>query len=435
MRKPLLDWTRSFSTQLMVYAVVLLMVMLLLAALISLLAARPSAEQMARSFSVIGAVAEQHLSLQPRGERWLPQDLTDAGVFAVLPVGSRQSQTWLPFANALREALTARLQRPVQLVVLPDGETAIWLPSSSPEQLPFGIRFEPARGPVARSGVWVIVATIALIMAAAWILARWLSRPLRQLSRALPGLAAGAPLPPLGPSTPAEIRSLAEALKEAMDRLRDQSLAREQTLAGISHDLRTPLMRMNLAAQMLPEGKYAAQIQSNVAEMDQLIGSALELARAGRDEAAERVDLSILVQRLTADDHGAWQLLIDPTLRVFCPPIALRRSLQNLIINATRHGQPPYSVRSQIDPGELLLIVADSGSGFGELGESAARQAFRQGQSAGGGTGLGLAIVDRLAASFDSILRFEQVDGEFRAILAIPLGRVEGALRATSPTD
>ena len=135
-------------------------------------------------------------------------------------------------------------------------------------------------------------------------------------------------MPPLGPSTPAEIRSLAEALKEAMDRLRDQSLAREQTLAGISHDLRTPLMRMNLAAQMLPEGKYAAQIQSNVAEMDQLIGSALELARAGRDEAAERVDLSILVQRLTADDHGAWQLLIDPTLRVFCPPIALRRSLQ-----------------------------------------------------------------------------------------------------------
>jgi len=422
-------WTRgwlprSFTAQLLGYTVLLLLAMGLVAATLSLQAARPSAEQMARMMTVVAQAAQQALLLQPRNDPRLADELTEAGVFPVLPARSQPQRTLLPFPNALREILERRLQRPVQLIALPDGETALWLPSNEPAQLPFGIRYEPARGPVAQSGMRVVLATAVALLLSAWWLARWLSRPLRRLSQALPGLAAGAALPKLGRSAPEEIQALASALGDAMGRLRAQTQAREQTLAGISHDLRTPLMRISVAAQMLPEHPHVAQIQADVAEMDQLIGSALELARAGHGEPDEVVAIAKLARSLVGDQPDRWLLRIDPGLSLRAPPIALRRALNNLIQNAERHAKAPFAIRSEPTAQGLRLIVADAGEGLLEISDHSARQPFLQGPRNVHGSGLGLAIVDRLADSFESELSLEQVPGGFQAVLVVPAHRV-----------
>lgn len=416
---------RSFTGQLLVFSSALLLAMLLLTAVLSsALALHPSAEQMARSLMVLADAAGRELTVQTRSAPHLSPMLVDAGVFPVLPVGSRPVGSLRPFPLALRDRLRQRLQRPVELVSLPDGEIALWLPSSAPTQMPFGLRFESARRPIAQVGLWLaVIGGIALLLAAVW-LARWLSRPLRRLSESLPALAAGAALPDLGRHAPQELRALADTLADAINRLREQAQAREQTLAGISHDLRTPLMRIALAAQLLPEHPHVAAIQADVAEMDRMIGEALELARAGRQEPAELIPLAALVERLLGEQREQWALDIDPSITLRAPPIALRRAIDNLVQNAQRHGAPPFALRAVRTLEGLELSVADSGNGLGELSAEDARQPFRQGAGSSSGSGLGLAIVDRLAASFDATLQLEQEDSGFRAALRIAASRL-----------
>ncbi|MGQ0799482.1 MAG: sensor histidine kinase [Pseudomarimonas sp.] len=416
---------RSFTGQLLAFSSALLLAMLVLAAFLSsTLALQPSAEQMARSLMVLADSASRELTLQPRDVPSLSPMLVDAGVFPVLPVGSRPVGSLRPFPAALRDRLRQRLQRPVELVSLPDGEIALWLPSAEPTQMPFGLRFESARRPIAQVGLWVaVIGGVTLLLAAVW-LARWLSRPLRRLSDALPALAAGAALPDLGRHAPHELRALADTLADAINRLREQAQVREQTLAGISHDLRTPLMRIALAAQLLPEHPHVATIQADVAEMDRMIGAALELARAGRQEPSEVIPLAELIERVLGAQAEQWTRDIDPDIHLRAPPIALRRAIENLVQNAERHGAPPFAVRAERTQAGLELSIIDSGSGFGELSVEAARQPFRQGSHASGGSGLGLAIVDRLATSFDATLQLEQLASGFHAVLRIAANRL-----------
>jgi len=416
---------RSFTGQLLVFSGALLLAMLLLAVVLSgTLALQPSAEQMARSLMVLADSADRELTMHPSSAPSLSPMLVDAGVFPVLPAGSRPVGSLRPFPLALRDRLRQRLQRPVELVSLPDGEIALWLPSSAPEQMPFGLRFESARRPITEVGFWIaVIGSIALLLAAVW-LARWLSRPLRRLSDALPAMAAGAALPDLGRHAPRELRALADTLADAINRLREQAQAREQTLAGISHDLRTPLMRIALAAQLLPEHPHVAAIQADVSEMDRMIGEALELARAGRQEPSEEIPLAELIERVLGAQSDQWTRDIDAGVHLRAPPIALRRAIENLVQNAHRHGAPPFALRALRTPEALELSVIDSGSGLGELSAEAARQPFRQGAQSSNGSGLGLAIVDRLAASFDATLQLEQDASGFRAVLRIAASRV-----------
>jgi len=424
---------RSYSAQLLGYAGLLLLAMLTLATALSMLAARPSAEHMARTLAILAGVSGQELRLQPRLTPSLSEALIEAGVFPVLPAASKPARTVLPFPRALREILAQRLGREVNLVVLPDGETALWLPSNGPELLPFGLRFEPARGPLTRVGILVVISCALALLLATWWLARWLSLPLRRLSDALPGLAAGAALPDLGRHAPQEVQALARTLNDAISRLREQARAREQTLAGISHDLRTPLMRIALAAQLLPEHAHIADIQADVTEMDRMISEALELARAGRQEPAVEVELAPLLQRLLASSSALWAIDLDAPLCLRAPPVALRRALENLLQNAERHGAAPFAVRTERSSEGVNLVIADSGSGLGELAPEQATQAFRQGPQATQGSGLGLAIVERLAASFDAELRLETDDQGFRAVLAIPAKRIVERAQGTGP--
>lgn len=416
---------RSFTGQLLAFSSALLLAILLLAIMLSsMLALQPSAEQMARSLTVLADAAGRELTLQPRSEPNLSPMLVEAGVFPVLPVTSRPVGSLRPFPQALRERLSERLQRPIELVSLPDGEIALWLPGNAPDQLPFGLRFESARRPIAQVGMWIaVIIGIALLLAAIW-LARWMSRPLRRLHDSLPALAAGAPVPDLGRYAPQELRALADALGQAVDRLREQAHAREQTLAGVSHDLRTPLMRIALAAELLPDHPHVATIQAEVAGMDRMIGEAIQLARAGRQEPAEEVALAELVESLLGEQRDPWTIDIPASLVLRVPPIALRRAIDNLLQNAQRHGAAPFAAKAVRTPDALELSIEDSGSGLSELSAEDALQPFRQGSDASGGSGLGLAIVQRLADSFDAQLRLEQDDSGFRAVLRIAGNRI-----------
>jgi two-component system osmolarity sensor histidine kinase EnvZ len=410
---------RSYTAQLLLYAAVLLMAMGLIGAVtLHAIALEPSAEHSARTLAVLALTVDNQLA---HNDGRLGSALREAGVFLSEPEGGALQSFPLPFPSLLRERLSERLGRPVQLRRNDGGEVVLWLPAA-PTGAAFGLRYEPLRGPVARVSVVLLVLLGSLLLVATWFAARWLSRPLRRLSDALPAMVAGAPSPRLGRFAPAEIEQLAAALAEAMRRLREQSEARELALAGISHDLRTPLMRMALQLQMIPAHPRLAQIEQEIAEMDQLIAAALELARAGRQEAAQWLAPRQLLARMLEQDPR-WQLEVDQDLQLLAPPIALRRTLDNLIQNALRHGAAPYRIAQRRLSGSLQLIVEDHGGG-GATGMIADLRQLREGADQRGGPGLGLAIVERLAASFEAELTIERDAEAFRMVLSVPLARV-----------
>jgi two-component system osmolarity sensor histidine kinase EnvZ len=411
---------RSYTAQLLLYAAVLLVAMGLIGAYtLRAIALEPSAEHSARTLAVLALAVDNHLA---SNSGQLDRAFADAGVFLTEPDGPALQAFPLPYPRLLRLRLSDRLGRPVQLRRSGSGEVVLWLPAA-PAGPAFGLRYEPLRGPVARVSIVLVPVLGGLLLIASWLAARWLARPLRRLSEALPAMVAGAPVPRLGRHAPLEIEQLAAALAEAMRRLREQSEAREVALAGISHDLRTPLMRMALQLQMLPPHERLAQIEQEISEMDQLIAAALELARAGRQEAPQWLYLRPLAQRLIdADPH--WRVEIDPALQLHAPPIALRRALDNLIQNARRHGAPPYRIALRRQAERVQLIVEDHGGGkdIDPVGLGQLRIAVDDRS----GSGLGLAIVERLASSFDAELSLER-DGEaFRMLLELPPGRVRG---------
>jgi two-component system osmolarity sensor histidine kinase EnvZ len=189
---------------------------------------------------------------------------------------------------------------------------------------------------------------------------------------------------------------------------------RTTLLAGISHDLRTPLTRMRLALELLPadvDPKLIERFERNLETMDSLIGDALRFAR-GTGETPQPVLLRPFVEevvegynvRITFTADG------DPSLTVKLASGALKRVLTNLIGNAQQHGD---NVRVHLDGTEIHII--DSGPGIpDEFKEQVFQPFFRLDTSRStttGGSGLGLAIVQQLCQAHGWRVRIEDLPG------------------------
>jgi two-component system osmolarity sensor histidine kinase EnvZ len=222
------------------------------------------------------------------------------------------------------------------------------------------------------------------------------------------------------------VQQLALAIGEAGARLRGAAAERELMLAGISHDLRTPLARLRLALELGDAGDPQRR-EAMVADLEELDGAleqCLAFVRDGRDEALRDCDVSTLVGQLLAlrihpDD---WHFEGPAELHAQLRPTLLRRALGNLMDNAERYGAAPFDVVLTGEAQMLSVTVADHGSGapfdvLERLGKP-----FERGDHARGGigVGLGLSIVKRAAELHGGTLELRNADdGGFVATLRI----------------
>ena len=192
---------------------------------------------------------------------------------------------------------------------------------------------------------------------------------------------------------------LARQVRELLD-------ARTTLLAGLSHDLRTPLSRMRLALEMLtrrPDPAWIARLDQDVEEMNHLVGDLLNLARGLGQEGATEVDLAGLLEELAerARESGAEVLVNCPNLQLVVPPAALRRVMDNFLANALRYAGGVVELRAEPEAGGCRIGVLDQGPGIPEDQLETVFRPFHRVESsrnpATGGTGLGLAIVRQLA--------------------------------------
>ena len=244
---------------------------------------------------------------------------------------------------------------------------------------------------------------LALALAGASLIAATLSRPLRALAGAARRVGRGETPEPLAEAGPRELATVSGAFNRMARDLEALERERAMVLAGISHDVRTPLSRLRLALEMSGAEAGAAQgMSADIDEMDQVIGQFLEFAR-GENEARERQDPGALLDEV--GEHYAKLGRKVSVRRGELPPfpfarMALRRAISNLIDNALRYAGEPVEVEARADGGRVLVEVRDRGPGIPDGEGERLKQPFTRldpARSGRGGAGLGLAIVERVA--------------------------------------
>ncbi len=250
--------------------------------------------------------------------------------------------------------------------------------------------------------------TIGLVLAAltAWWLARRTVAPLKRFDAAAAKLGRGE-TPELLPETgPRELAALARRFNQLVSQVRDLLDARTTMLAGLSHDLRTPLARMRLALEMQerrPDPAWVARLDRDVEEMNRLVGDLLNLARGLGQEATTQIDVAELLRQLAeaARETGAEIELHAEPIQLELAAAALRRVVGNLLDNARRYaGDDRIELRLEVSHDTCRIGVLDRGPGIPEDQLEAVFRPFHRVESsrnsATGGTGLGLAIVRQL---------------------------------------
>lgn len=248
-------------------------------------------------------------------------------------------------------------------------------------------------------GFWVSVLLQVLCLSlAAWYGARMLARPIQKLALGAACLGDDLNSAPVSETGPAETRQAAQVFNRMQQRIRSQVEQRSRFLAAVSHDLRTPLTRIKLRVERLPDDSARGKLREDVAEMAVMLDATLDYLRGeASTEPSQRLDVQALVETLAenAMEEGGQVTVAGSASALVTKPMALRRCLMNLVENALRYGVAARI--TLVDTSASLLIeIADDGPGIPQESMQAVFEPFVRLEDsrnkATGGVGLGLAI-------------------------------------------
>ncbi|OGA24662.1 MAG: hypothetical protein A3I02_01765 [Betaproteobacteria bacterium RIFCSPLOWO2_02_FULL_67_26] len=312
-----------------------------------------------------------------------------------------------PFFNLVEGEIKRQLGSGTRLATSRDGVRGAWVSFriDEDEYWVFMPRSRLERTDPLRWVGWGAL-VLALALLGAYLIVARINRPLRQLTQAADEIGRGRTPPPVAETGPSEIRTLAGAFNRMASDLKRLDEERALLLAGVSHDLRTPLSRIRLGLEMIDEKSDAALkagLVQDIEDIDAAINQFLDFARAGDAEPViTEGDLNALAHSVCARYARSGKavtlhagMLPPLTLR----PLAVQRLLSNLVDNALRHGAGPVEIATALENGKTVLEVRDRGPGIPPADAERMLRPFTRLDSArsGAGTGLGLAIVERIA--------------------------------------
>ncbi len=275
--------------------------------------------------------------------------------------------------------------------------------------------------------VWIVGSSIILSLVA-FIFMRNQVRPIRRLAKAADAFGRGRDVSDFRIEGASEVRQAATAFLEMRSRIKRQMTQRTAMLAGVSHDLRTPLTRMNLELAMAPQGRMREGLITDVAEMEHMIDAYLSFARGEEGEQMVETDLSQLLTEVVEQSRrggGSVSISSKEPAVMMLRPAAMRRALNNLLENAIRHGRT-VAASLQVGKQRVDVFIDDDGPGVPPAQRDLVFRAFHRlepGRDPNrGGAGLGLTIARDIARGHGGDVTLEDSPlGGLRAVLRLPL--------------
>jgi two-component system osmolarity sensor histidine kinase EnvZ len=277
--------------------------------------------------------------------------------------------------------------------------------------------------------LWMVASSL-LLMGIAIIFLRNQVRPIERLARAADSFGKGRAVPDFKPYGATEVRRAAQAFITMRERIERHVAQRTEMLAGVSHDIKTPLTRMKLTLAMMPDDADVSSMRGDIAEMEHMLDDYLAFARGEGGEEASLTDLSELVRDAAwaagrAKSAAQVSVTAPAHVPVSVKRAGLRRVLANLLDNALKHGSE-VAVRLTQDERLVEITVEDNGPGIPEPRREEAFRPFHrldEGRNLqSGGSGLGLAIARDIArAHGGDIILSQSPLGGLKATVRLPV--------------
>ena len=310
-------------------------------------------------------------------------------------------------------ALADRVRRPVQIddefdprdilvtIGLPDGVLQIAVPKKR--------LFTPTTYIFV---LWMVGSSLVLF-AVATMFMRNQVKSLSRLAAAAESFGMGRDVPNFRLAGATEVRRVGAAFLLMRERIRRQISQRTEMLAGVSHDLRTPLTRMKLALEFLEDGPTVAELKSDVAQMQGMVRGYLDFARGEGGETPREIDLPMLLEEVVANarrDGAPVSIAAPEAFAISLRPDAIKRCIGNLIANALRYGSHVWVAAVPVKDG-IDILVDDDGPGIpAHRREDVFRPFFRLDAARSpqsGSVGLGLTIARDVALSHGGDISLE----------------------------
>ena len=276
--------------------------------------------------------------------------------------------------------------------------------------------------------MWRIGSSIMMLVIAI-IFMRNQIRPIRKLAVAAERFGKGQDVLFLKPSGAREVRAAARAFLTMKERLDRQIQQRTSMLAGVSHDLRTPLTRMKIELEMMGEKEDVSNLKQDLEDMERMINAYLEFVRGEGDEELQRVDLKDFVEGVVdgmlRSDH-AIQCSIEEGISMMLRPVAFQRCLNNLIGNALKYADNVWIDGFRTQQNTVLILVEDDGPGVDEAQYDDLFKPFFRVESSRnaktGGIGLGLPIAQDIVNGHGGDISLDKGSkGGLRVRIELPL--------------
>ncbi len=366
----------------------------------------------------------QHLDLLMS---FLPGETLDSQLQQPLALGWRKEM----MARALTAEMTVKVRRPFILHV--DREEK-WVDVRV--QLDNGVLQVslPQRRMYSSSSyiviLWMFGSSI-ILLAIAILFMRNQVRPIRRLAVAAERFGRGLDVPAsFKPEGAREVRQAAQAFLDMHERVKRQITQRAAMLAGVSHDLRTPLTRMRLQVAMMPAGPDAEALKGDIADMERMINAYLDFAKGEDGEQPQRTDLRGILERVVAGikrQGAAIELHMDQDMSLMLRPLAFERGITNIVVNACKYAPHTYVSAALMDDGaHAEILIDDDGPGIPEeQWEEVFKPFVRVDPSrnaATGGVGLGLPIAREMVHAHGGKVWLEKSPrGGVRAVIHLPV--------------
>ncbi len=341
------------------------------------------------------------------------------------PRALRSAKPYESLARPLSEVLGQRTEVRVEesdgfyfWVKAPD-QGNLWLRFAMPE-------FESAYPPPL---VIYLTAITLLSLLGGWAFTRQISRPLKRLEFAAREIGRGDVPGAIKEAGAREMVAVTRAFNQMARDVHQLEEDRTLLLAGISHDLRTPLTRIRLATEFMSDEdpELREGLVRDTEDMDAIIAQFISFVREGRDERGRPGDLNLLIREVAEtarQDASDIELDLDTLPPVEFRPLAMKRLLANLVENGFRYGGKPLTLQSRSSSEAVVVSVLDRGPGITDSELERVFQPFSRGERArsGRGSGLGLAIVRRIAEMHNGeVSLINRPGGGLEARLTLPI--------------